>query len=174
MGDQNVLSRVPPCFGRHVKPLVPAAFAVVISPPVSRRVDVRQTTSRKNYCRIYSQYDYKHVVPTPLSRINKRLTYRGARWWFGRELKSPDIAHRISMLKWQWAGHISRRTNNLWCKRVLEWRPRIGKRSVGRPQARWSDDLRRTAGRSWMQVAENGAKWREVGEAYVQQWTVVG
>jgi hypothetical protein len=26
MGDQNLLSRAPPCFGRHVKPLVPVAF----------------------------------------------------------------------------------------------------------------------------------------------------
>jgi hypothetical protein len=26
---KNLLSRVPPCFGGHVKPLVPAAFAVV-------------------------------------------------------------------------------------------------------------------------------------------------
>jgi hypothetical protein len=26
---KNILSRAPPCFGRHVKPLVPAAFAVV-------------------------------------------------------------------------------------------------------------------------------------------------
>jgi hypothetical protein len=25
----NLLSRAPPCFGRHVKPFVPAAFAVV-------------------------------------------------------------------------------------------------------------------------------------------------
>jgi hypothetical protein len=29
MGDKNLSSRDPPCFGRHVKPLVPAAFAVV-------------------------------------------------------------------------------------------------------------------------------------------------
>jgi hypothetical protein len=29
MGDQNLLSRAPPCFGRHVKQLVPAAFAIV-------------------------------------------------------------------------------------------------------------------------------------------------
>ncbi|RVE55040.1 hypothetical protein evm_000407 [Chilo suppressalis] len=29
MGDQKFLSRAPPCFGRHVKPLVPAASAVV-------------------------------------------------------------------------------------------------------------------------------------------------
>jgi hypothetical protein len=46
--------------------------------------------------------------------------------------------------------------------------------SVGRPQARWSDDLRRTAGRSWMRVAEDRARWRDIGDAYVQQWTVVG
>jgi hypothetical protein len=82
--------------------------------------------------------------------------------------KVIDIAHRISMLKWQWAGHISRRTDNRWGKRVLELRPRLGKRSVGRPQARWSDVLRRTAGISWMRVAEDRARWRELGEAYVQ------
>jgi hypothetical protein len=88
--------------------------------------------------------------------------------------KVTDIAHRISMLKRQWAGHISRRTDNRWGKRVLEWRLCLGKRSVGRPQARWSDDLCRTAGRSWMRVAEDQARWRDIGEAYVQQWTVVG
>jgi hypothetical protein len=87
--------------------------------------------------------------------------------------KVTDIAHRISILKWQWAGRISRRTNNRWGKRVLEWRPRLDKCSVGRPQARWSDDLRRTAGRSWMRVAEDRMRWREVGDVYIQQWTVV-
>jgi hypothetical protein len=46
--------------------------------------------------------------------------------------------------------------------------------SVGRPQARWSDDLRRTAGGSWMRVAEDRARWWELGEAYVQQWSVMG
>jgi hypothetical protein len=72
--------------------------------------------------------------------------------------KVTDMAHRISVLKWQYAGHISRRTDNRWGKRVLVWRPRLGKRSVERPQARWSDDLRRTAGRSWMRVAEDRAR----------------
>jgi hypothetical protein len=28
-GDQNLLSRAPPCFEKQVKPLVPAAFVVV-------------------------------------------------------------------------------------------------------------------------------------------------
>jgi hypothetical protein len=78
------------------------------------------------------------------------------------------------MLQWQWADHISRSTDNRWGKRVLEWKRRLGKRSVGRPQARSSDDLHRTTSRSWMRVAEDRARWREIGEAYVQQWTVVG
>jgi hypothetical protein len=26
---KNILSRAPPCYGRHIKPLVPAAFVVV-------------------------------------------------------------------------------------------------------------------------------------------------
>jgi hypothetical protein len=65
------------------------------------------------------------------------------------------------------------RTDNRWGKRVLEWRPRPSKCIVGRPQAKWTDDLHRTASRSWMIVAEEQAKWRELGKAYVQQWTVV-
>jgi hypothetical protein len=51
-----------------------------------------------------------------------------------RQIKATDKAHRISMLKWQWAGNISRRTDNRWGKRVLEWRPRLGKGNVGPSQ----------------------------------------
>jgi hypothetical protein len=72
--------------------------------------------------------------------------------------KVPDIARRISTLKWQWAGHISRRTQYRWGKRLLEWLPRLRKYSVGRPQARWSD-VRRMAGWSWVRVAEDQARW---------------
>ena len=75
---------------------------------------------------------------------------------------------------WQWAGHISRRTDDCWGMRVLEWIPRIGKRKVGRPQARWNDDLRNVAGSSWMRVEEDRVRWRAIGEVYVQQWTVIG
>jgi hypothetical protein len=42
MGDHNLLTRAPPCFERHVKPLVPAAPT-----KVSRRVDLRQAAGRK-------------------------------------------------------------------------------------------------------------------------------
>ena len=85
-----------------------------------------------------------------------------------------DIAQRISRLKWQWAGHICRRTDDRWSKRVLEWRPRLGKRSVRHPPARWSDDIRKVAGIGWMRRAQDRAQWRAIGEAYVQQWTRTG
>ena len=55
-----------------------------------------------------------------------------------RRTKVTDIALRISKLKWQWAGHVCRRTDNRWSRKVLEWRPRTGKRSVGRRPAGWT------------------------------------
>ncbi|KAI8424515.1 hypothetical protein MSG28_002978 [Choristoneura fumiferana] len=58
-----------------------------------------------------------------------------------RRTRVNDIAKRISSLKWQWAGHIRR--------------PRIGKRSVGRPPTRWTNDLVKAAGSRWMQAAAN-------------------
>jgi hypothetical protein len=44
MGDQNILPRAPQCFGRHVRPLVPAAFAVVSTHSSFKEVDVYIST----------------------------------------------------------------------------------------------------------------------------------
>lgn len=41
---------------------------------------------------------------------------------------------------------------------VLEWRPQLGKRGVGRPALRWTDDLRKEAGGEWMRTATNAIK----------------
>jgi hypothetical protein len=40
-----------------------------------------------------------------------------------KRTKLTDIARRIVDLKWQWAGHIARRTDGRWGGKVLEWRP---------------------------------------------------
>ncbi|KAI8441379.1 hypothetical protein MSG28_014994 [Choristoneura fumiferana] len=37
----------------------------------------------------------------------------------------------------------------------IKWRPRTGKRSVGRPGARWTENLKRVAGGGWMRGAED-------------------
>jgi hypothetical protein len=61
------------CFGRHVKLLIPAAFAVV-------SIHNGLTSGRRPFVKIIaeslSQHDEKHIVPTPLSGIRvgeKRL-----------------------------------------------------------------------------------------------------
>jgi hypothetical protein len=91
-----------------------------------------------------------------------------------KRTKVTDIGRRIADLKWQWTGHIARRTDGRWGGKVLEWRPRTGRRSVGRPPTRWTDDLVKVAGSRWMRTAQDRSSWRTLGEAYVQQWTSLG
>ncbi|KAI8423867.1 hypothetical protein MSG28_012868 [Choristoneura fumiferana] len=58
---------------------------------------------------------------------------------------------------------------------ITQWRPRIGKRSVGRPPTTWTDDVVKVAGSWWMQAASNRGNWSS--EAYIrhmQQWTSYG
>ena len=43
------------------------------------------------------------------------------------------IGNRIMELKWSWVRHLARRGDGRLSKAVIEWRPRTGKRSVGRP-----------------------------------------
>ncbi|CAH2229220.1 jg2624 [Pararge aegeria aegeria] len=62
-----------------------------------------------------------------------------------RRTRVTDIAQRVAKLKWKWAGHIARRTDGRWGSKVLEWRPRTGKRSIGWPPTRWTDDIKRVA-----------------------------
>ncbi|CAH2265183.1 jg16839 [Pararge aegeria aegeria] len=59
-----------------------------------------------------------------------------------RRTRVTDIAQRVAKLKWKWAEHRARRTDGRWGSKVLEWRPRTGKRSVGRPPTWWTDDVK--------------------------------
>ncbi|XP_064073992.1 uncharacterized protein LOC135193837 [Vanessa tameamea] len=73
-----------------------------------------------------------------------------------RRTKVTDVAKRVSELKWQWAGHIARRTDGRWSKKVLEWRPRTGNEMDGR-----SGQVR-------------GVSLKLLGKPYIQQWTSYG
>ncbi|CAG9135919.1 unnamed protein product [Plutella xylostella] len=72
-----------------------------------------------------------------------------------RRTKVEDVGRRITKLKWRWAGHLARREDGRWTKAVSEWWPREGRRLVGRPPTRWSDDIRRVTGPNWMSVAQD-------------------
>ncbi|CAH2217522.1 jg25791 [Pararge aegeria aegeria] len=67
---------------------------------------------------------------------------------------------------------IARRTDRRWV--VLEWRPRTGKRSVGRPPTRWTDDIRRVAGSRWREAAQDRVLWNSLQKMSYQQWTSIG
>lgn len=47
----------------------------------------------------------------------------------------------MQVFKWQWVAYIAWRKDNRWERKVLDWRPRTGKRKVGRPCNRWTDDI---------------------------------
>ena len=82
-----------------------------------------------------------------------------------------DVVRRITTLKWNWAGHIARTTDDRWTKKILEWRPRHeAYRNRGRPPTRWTDDIKRIK-HNWMQTAQCREEWHRLREAYVQQWT---
>jgi hypothetical protein len=78
MGDQNLLSRAPPCSGRHVEMLVLAAFAVVSTHSSFKEV---RWLVVKVIAESLQQHDVKHVVPTSLSgiRVEKRRHYMSNR-----------------------------------------------------------------------------------------------
>ena len=46
-----------------------------------------------------------------------------------------------------------------------------GKAQLGRPPAKWTDDLVRIAGNRLMHEASNRSRWKSIGEAHVQQLT---
>ncbi|CAH2228318.1 jg3885 [Pararge aegeria aegeria] len=110
---------------------------------------------------IVDEYVYLgHTIQLGRSNFEKEVNRRIQLGWaaFGKlrdifsRTRVTDIAQRVAKLKWQWAGHIARRTDGRWGLKVLEWRPRTGKRSVGRPPTRWIDDIRRVAGSGIVQM----------------------
>ena len=93
--------------------------------------------------------------------------------WIRQQTRVVDVMTRIASLKWNWAGHIARMTDDRWTKAILQWRP-PKTRPTGRPPERWTNDIKRVAGITWQQVAVDRDEWKRKGEAYIQQWISKG
>lgn len=91
-----------------------------------------------------------------------------------RRTQLTDVSERVAQLKWRWAGHIARQSTERWTYKLTAWRPRECKRSVGRPQKRWRDDIQKIAGKNWMRAAMDRQKWKNMEEAYIQEWMRTG
>lgn len=58
---------------------------------------------------------------------------------------------------------MAERIDGPWGQKILDWRPRVSKRSVARPPTKWTDDLVKAAGPRCMQVACNRGNWSSMG-----------
>ncbi|KAK6760491.1 hypothetical protein RB195_021816 [Necator americanus] len=100
-----------------------------------------------------------------------------------------DPAEYVSKAKHRRTGHIMRRIDDRWTKRMLEWIPRDAKRPRGRPPTRWGDvfaarmdQLRaqldtaqgprqrrsRSLRTSWMTMAKERNEWKRCWGPHVQ------
>ena len=88
-----------------------------------------------------------------------------------------DFVEYICKMKWRWAGHVARMTDNRWTIHSTEWTPRDGRRSVGRPPKRWMDDIASYLcsidiinGKLWHRYAQNRSLWNRLMEGYIRRW----
>ncbi|GBP59855.1 hypothetical protein EVAR_40239_1 [Eumeta japonica] len=95
--------------------------------------------------------------------LNDRYKDSDVKEWYGQK----DV-----VIKWRWTGHMSRENIEKWSRLVTEWYPRDGKRSRGRPNKRWEDDLRKIAGPVWSRLARDRDKWKSLEEAFVDRQAV--
>lgn len=89
-------------------------------------------------------------------RDRKRIT------WIRQKTQVTDVIQRIRSLKWQWAGHIARRTDNRWTTKITMWYPRGIKRPRRRPNLRWDHDIRKQAGTTWSRTAKDRVTWAQL------------
>ena len=94
--------------------------------------------------------------------------------WIRKVTRVKDIIQVINQQKWRWAGHLARREDNRLSKRLTDWCPTDSKRSRKRPDTRWKDEIEKFAGKNWQILAQSRQSWKEMGKAFVQQWTYDG
>ena len=78
--------------------------------------------------------------------------------------------------KWRWAGIVARLSDDRWTQRSLLWKPEGGRRNVGRPWARWTDDIENfiaefegQEGNDWFLIAHDACTWQALESAYSER-----
>ena len=75
---------------------------------------------------------------------------------------------------WQWAGKVARATDGRWSHEMLHWEL-SGSRRVGRPRARWTDELSyflryklgdNIENAKWLKIASNVTRWNSLQEEF--------
>jgi hypothetical protein len=90
------------------------------------------------------------------------------RYRYNKELheifKEPILSVVIRIARLRWAGHVARMDGNCMPRRLLYVQPK-GLRKVGRPRARWRDQVGKDASmglKSWWATTMNREEWRKL------------
>ena len=110
----------------------------------------------------------QHAMERRMLNITLRDKVRNSE--IRNKTKVKDIIEKIKEAKWRWAGHVARRDDNRWTKRLTEWQPRTGKRRRGRQKRRWRDDLTAYMGTAWSRLAQDRSRWLLHEEGYTRLW----
>lgn len=109
----------------------------------------------------------QRAMERSILKINK--THKVKNETIRHKTKITDALTKALKLKWQWAGHITRYTDNRWTILSTKWRgPTTGKRKIGRPTKRWTDDITKTAGKDWVSKGRDRELWKKLEEAFTQ------
>jgi hypothetical protein len=84
-----------------------------------------------------------------------------------RQLTRQDsIMDFILTRRLLWAGHVARMPTTSYARRALNNKG-AGRRPLGRPRLRWSDEIQKDYGRAqpWREAAQHRAAWRRLAEA---------
>ena len=150
-------SDMPLCLKKHT-------FNQCILPVLTYGCQVWKTTKKhRNKLRVTQA-----AMERAMLKITRKDRKRNSR--IRQQTRVTDVLEAAAKLKWRWAGHVARRHDGRWTKLVTEWYPRDGKRKQGRQKTRWVDSIRRVAGITWMQKAQDRGGWRCHEEAFIQQW----
>ena len=83
--------------------------------------------------------------------------------------KVTDAITYVLTMKWRWAGHIARVSDDRWTKKCSSWKPK-GSRRPGRPRCGWETDIRKYGGPEWRDVAQDRRAWKMMTKGYIRQW----
>jgi hypothetical protein len=86
--------------------------------------------------------------------------------------KIKDALIHAKELKWNYAGHVQRLTDDRWTKKVEIWIPTNGTRSRGHQKKRWQDEIEEIGLGRWREKAQDRKKWNNLRESFVHKWTV--
>jgi len=85
--------------------------------------------------------------------------------------KINDALTHAKKLKWNFAGHIQRTTDNRWTKLIENWIPTDGFRNRGHQRKRWQDEIETIGLGRWRQKANDRKLWKKLGAPFVPKWT---